>query len=147
MVTESLQIKLADMGEARVIGSTPKRNIPPIPAINWAPPEVLDFKATADSYTVKSDVFGLSVVLSELLTLELPFGDLPETMSTLKWLEQLKGGLRPALGVSIPHPLRAVIEQGWSTDPTSRPTAGDILAVLHNAIAAFDETEVNTTIS
>ncbi len=77
-------VKLADMGEARMINSPPKRDIPPIPARNWAPPEVgygflsllvalltcglqvLVPNAKADSYTIKSDIYGLCIVLSEV---------------------------------------------------------------------------------
>ena len=54
------------MGEARIIGSPPKRATPPIPARNWVPPEVLAPNTTAESYVVKSDVFGLGLVLSEV---------------------------------------------------------------------------------
>jgi hypothetical protein len=141
LVTETLVVKLADMGEARLIGSKPKRDIPPIPARNWAPPEVLERKAKPESYTVESDVYGLALVLSELLTLELPFGDLPEQVSTDKWLGILKGGSRPPLPAYIPASLRAVIEQGWMTDPQARPKAADMLTVLNNIIAAFPETD------
>lgn len=59
-------VKLADMGEARLATSKPKRDIPPIPARNWAPPEVLAPKAPPESYTIESDVYGLSIVLSEV---------------------------------------------------------------------------------
>jgi len=38
--TQDFVLKLADMGEARLITSAPKRDTPPIPAMNWAPPEV-----------------------------------------------------------------------------------------------------------
>ena len=39
-IAQDYVLKLADMGEARLISSAPKRNVPPIPARNWAPPEV-----------------------------------------------------------------------------------------------------------
>lgn len=54
------------MGEARLINSPPKRDVPPIPARNWAPPEVLAKNAKAEAYTFKSDIYGLSIVLSEV---------------------------------------------------------------------------------
>jgi hypothetical protein len=54
------------MGEARNVKDAPKRNIPPIPARNWAPPEVLFPQAKADVYTLKSDIYGLSIVLTEV---------------------------------------------------------------------------------
>lgn len=40
LVTSDLRLKLSDMGESRRIGSAPKREVPPIPARNWVPPEV-----------------------------------------------------------------------------------------------------------
>lgn len=39
-ISQDYVLKLADMGEARPIGGPPKRPTPPIPARNWAPPEV-----------------------------------------------------------------------------------------------------------
>ena len=66
MLIQDLVCKLADMGEARSISDVPKRNIPPIPARNWAPPEVLFPQAKAEVYTVKSDVYGLAIVLTEV---------------------------------------------------------------------------------
>lgn len=38
--------------------------------------------------------------------------------------------LRPKLPEQLPSPLRAIIEQGWSTDPAVRPTADAILKVI-----------------
>lgn len=66
ILSQDLVVKLADMGEARLVSSPPKRDIPPIPARNWAPPEVLVPDARADAYTVKSDIYGLCIVLSEV---------------------------------------------------------------------------------
>jgi serine/threonine protein kinase len=67
--------KLTDFGEARKFEEPPKRDIPPIPAINWAPPEVLRANAPATAYTVKSDIFGLAIIFSEV------------SMSSRAWLE------------------------------------------------------------
>jgi hypothetical protein len=38
--------------------------------------------------------------------------------------------LRPTLPTALPGPLRKIIEQGWSTNPTERPTAKEILKVI-----------------
>lgn len=40
LVTKDLVVKLSDFGESRAMNVKPKRDIPPIAAINWAPPEV-----------------------------------------------------------------------------------------------------------
>ena len=68
---QSLTLKLADMGEARRVGSAPKRATPPIPARNWVPPEVLAPDATAESYVLQSDTFGLGLIISEVCTVGL----------------------------------------------------------------------------
>ncbi len=54
------------MGEVRAINHQEYYPLPPIPARNWAPPEVLMPGAKADAYTVKSEVYGLSLVLVEV---------------------------------------------------------------------------------
>jgi serine/threonine protein kinase len=66
LVDERHRVKLADLGEARPINGPPKHKLPPIPARNWAPPEVLEPGAKADCYTIKSEVFGLAIVLIEV---------------------------------------------------------------------------------
>jgi hypothetical protein len=50
------------------------------------PLQVLQPDATNLSYTEQSDVYGLSIVLAELILLELPFGDLPNLVTTQEWL-------------------------------------------------------------
>ncbi len=54
MPLQDLVVKLADMGEARLFDSQPKRDIPPIPARNWAPPEVFkksNFPSLSNSFS------------------------------------------------------------------------------------------------
>eukprot|EP01038_Epipyxis_sp_PR26KG_P012169 gene12169-16296_t len=136
LVDENLRVKLADMGEARLISDKPKRNLPPIPARNWAPPEVLASNAKADSYTIKSDVYGLSLILSELILIDLPFGDLPERVTPKAWLQILVvENSRPDLSyVDIPEALKDIIELGWNSDPNRRPSAQEVLNVVKTCI-------------
>lgn len=52
-------------------------------------------------------------------------------VSQQRWLEMLTvENLRPKLPEALPGPLRKIIEQGWSTEPSARPTAAEILAVI-----------------
>ncbi len=54
------------MGEVRQINSSKTYALPPIPARNWAPPEVMSPVVKPEYYTVKSEVYGLCIVLVEV---------------------------------------------------------------------------------
>lgn len=121
LVTENLTLKLADMGEARAIGSVPKRATPPIPARNWVPPEVLAPDATAESYVPASDVFGLGLVVSEIILLQLPFGDSSLAYTPSNWYTELTtNNVRPPLPVGMDSRLKSTIEGMWCTEPSER---------------------------
>ena len=71
------------------------------------------------------------IFLEQIILAELPFGEAPNLVSTSKWHHMLTvENLRPKLPDALPSPLRKIIEQGWSTDPALRPTAGAILKVI-----------------
>ena len=115
--------------------STAQNEDPPRPAKNWCPPEVLKPNATSLSYVPQSDIYGLAIVLAELVLLELPFGDLPNLVTTKDWLHILTvEHRRPSLPAFIPPRLRSSVEQAWNAVPTNRPTAAVILAEIDNAI-------------
>ena len=112
------------MGETRHIDSPPKRDLPPIPALNWAPPEVLASNAHATSYVMNSDIYSLTIVLMELLTLNLPFGDDPELVSQEIWYNILfNENLRPNIPINIPTKIKDLITKGWDNKPSNRPSA------------------------
>eukprot|EP01032_Pedospumella_encystans_P009734 gene9734-11440_t len=139
LVAEDFVLKLADMGEARLITSPPKRDTPPIPAMNWAPPEVLPKGAAPEVYTVASDVYGLSIVLAEIINAELPFGEQPNRVSMAAWYDILTiGNLRPPLPDALPASLIAIINKGWSTNPEERCTAQEILTVIDEFVIPGD---------
>ncbi len=54
------------MGEVRPIGAYMAYQLPPIPARNWAPPEVITPGAKPEHYTTASEVYGLTIVLCEV---------------------------------------------------------------------------------
>jgi hypothetical protein len=54
------------MGEVRPINATLGYQLPPIPARNWAPPEVITPGAKPEHYTTASEVYGLTLVLCEV---------------------------------------------------------------------------------
>lgn len=55
------------MGEVRPIQSEPGTyQLPPIPARNWAPPEVIVPGAKPEVYSTASEVYGVTIVLCEV---------------------------------------------------------------------------------
>jgi hypothetical protein len=85
----------------------------------------------SDLYFVVVRHLNSRMVLQQIILAELPFGDHPNLVSQQRWLEMLTlDNLRPTLPEALPGPLRKIIEQGWSSDPTERPTAAEILTVI-----------------
>jgi hypothetical protein len=128
LVTDNYRVKISDFGETRKVSEAPKNPaVPPIPARNWAPPEVLAPGASAASYTIESDVYGLAMVLAEiaLATDEPPFGDLrPELLSQGEWYEYiLNDNNRPELPNWVQGKLKQAIESCWKSDRRSRDSA------------------------
>ena len=67
LILQNFCVKITDLGETKRVDQPPKHNLPPIPARNWAPPEVLSPFATAYSYTMKSDIFGVTMIVYEVM--------------------------------------------------------------------------------
>jgi hypothetical protein len=70
---------------------------------------------------------------------ELPFGDKPNQVSQELWLELLTAhNVRPDLPDDMPLSLRNIIQRGWSSDPSERPPAEQILSVLDDFVNKED---------
>lgn len=69
------------------------------------------------------------------MTLELPYGDLPDRVPPAKWLHILTvEKLRPNLPDILPMELANIIESGWANDPNARPNADEILTTIDRVI-------------
>jgi hypothetical protein len=165
LVTDNLRVKLSDLGEARRItapqpghgkgegagvgaGCNSDRSesvsVPadssslrcPCPAVHWCPPECLAPTRTVDTYTPQSDVFSLSMVLSEVLLHALPLDEVGVQLGYAEWLDMVVSkNQRPVLPGDVPVLLRLVIESGWHTDPSERPGAYEFVKTLKTVIA------------
>lgn len=150
LVTTDLRLKLSDLGEARRItadvgvgGATSAASAEPVetsrrcpcPAVNWCPPECLLPDRTYNTYTPASDVFSLSMVLSEIMLHALPLeGALPQ-IGYFEWHQLIVDkNLRPFLPVDCPIPLQQILEAGWNTAPKLRPEAYEIVQCLKQVI-------------
>lgn len=138
LVTDSLQLKLSDFGEVRSIENPLMGGRAPRVAVVWCPPEVALPSATGEMYVSASDVFSLSMILSEILLKKLPMEDINNNFDYLSWHAALSSGVRPTLPDDTPKRLKTIIQQAWSYDPNDRPSASDITVALDDIIKKLD---------
>ncbi len=91
--------------------------------VQWAAPEVLRRETSGNE---ACDVFSLTVVLWELLTLSPPFSGL-RVGEVLKFVAE--GGRLPT-PTEIPSGMTAIFQKGWAENPADRPSANEMLANL-----------------
>ena len=138
LVTDSLQLKLSDFGEVRSMNCPLKGCKAPRVAVVWCPPEVALSPATSDKYVAASDVFSLSMILSEVMLKKLPLEDINNNFDYLSWHAALASGVRPQLPDETPAQLKRVLQRAWSYSPSDRPSASDICVVLEDIISKID---------
>ena len=97
-VSADLTVKLADLGECRLInedtGYVDKKDVPV--NLNWASPELLD--PSIIEIGQSSDVWALAMVLSEILSCQLPFdGEEYRHITVHTILGVIEEGKRPSI--------------------------------------------------
>lgn len=90
----------------------------------WHPPEVLDKGA----FSKASDIYSLGVVLWELITRQVPFAEYNNVHQIV--LAVVDQDARPTMFPYIPLVLAKLLAQCFAADPSMRPTAKEVVAVL-----------------
>ncbi|GER40511.1 protein kinase family protein [Striga asiatica] len=131
LVDKSWTVKVGDFGlsklkRATFLTSKSGRGTPP-----WMAPEVLQNEPS----TEKSDVFSFGVILWELMTERIPWGDLNSL--------QVKGVVgfmdrRLDLPENIDPRVRSIISQCWQSDPDNRPSFEDIISKITDLVLSGD---------
>ena len=97
----------------------------------WSAPEVILYGKTSKA----SDVYSFAIIVWEMLTRKIPFGDLTE--NPIKLIKNIiNSNLRPPIPPSCPAILTKVLQQCWSENPDARPT---LLVVIDTLIQAASE--------
>jgi hypothetical protein len=125
MVTRTGVAKLLDFGVAKPSGTALTSHGAVVGTPNYMSPE----QVRGDVLDPRSDLFSLSALLYEFVTLVPPFsGDFLQVARAI--LEKHPPGLR-SLEAALPDGLDALVRQGLSKDPTQRPrSAGEFRAAL-----------------
>eukprot|EP00939_MAST-03C_sp_MAST-3C-sp1_P002383 g2383.t1 len=94
---------------------------------SWMAPEILKGRFGKANYDLSADVFAMTVVVWQILTLGELYGGL-----TVFEIEEgvSSGSLRPAIPSSLPSELADILRRGWHQNPKSRPTADAVFSAL-----------------
>jgi serine/threonine protein kinase len=112
---------------AKKAGGGPKRLEGGVSAMTsfWLSPEVME----SDSFSDKSDVYAFGMIILEMLTRKLPFGDMTTHQAALAVLSD---DYRPDIPAFVPPRMRSLIENCWLKDPKERPLFMDVIEELKN---------------
>jgi len=131
LLTKSLELKVTDFGISKLISgdcaSDAYRMTGGVGSWRYMAPEVVRHQ----DYTEKVDIYSAALILYFMSSGKTPFHELgrdPEVI--LK--EYLKGN-EPRPQVSECHPgIRSVLKDAWDAKPENRPTAADLVHLLHD---------------
>ncbi|KAL8592224.1 hypothetical protein ACOMHN_030899 [Nucella lapillus] len=134
MLDDDLRVKVADFGLCRDVyekGYYHSDNRKKLP-IRWMPPESIE-KGT---YTSKSDVWSMGVVMWEMLTRGITPYPGVEGWDILRYLVAGRRLDQPAL---CPDSVYALVERCWRLEPWERPTFRDIERDLRSLTSSLQD--------
>eukprot|EP00727_Mastigamoeba_balamuthi_P004719 m51a1_g14245 Plasma Membrane Syntaxin D (1175) ;mRNA; f:247478-252218 len=132
LLSESMQAKVSDFGLtviAHMHGSAAAQSDDTVlGSLLWSAPEIL----SSGVFSTKSDVYAFGIVLWEMVTRELPYGDMCPVLASSFAAEM---NSRPKVGPEFEsvQPLRELMERCWDASPDARPEFADILGSLNKA--------------
>ncbi len=93
-------------------------------------PEVFE----GNTYSEKCDVYSWAIILWEVLTRQLPFGEIRGNDLSVLWA--IHSGKRPPLIVDCPKVIEDLMVECWNKNSTVRPTMSEIVEKI-SAIQRF----------
>ncbi|EQC31831.1 TKL protein kinase [Saprolegnia diclina VS20] len=112
-----------------VPGTTPYRDGASA-MLRWTAPEVL----RGDARTTASDMYALGVILTELDTLELPYGNDDVDEAVLR--ELVLNGFRPPLSEECEENYSNIVARCVAPEPSDRMTTAELAAILQRILDA-----------
>lgn len=119
--------KLCDFGSARMLDHTTAQS-KHTGTHRWMAPEVLQKKNA--QINQKCDVFSFSMLLCEIVTLELPFKEAKTQYMVIAALGAKQRPTLPETDVECPPFLRRLITECWAEEPNERPSFQQIKQVF-----------------
>eukprot|EP01129_Flabellula_baltica_P009395 TRINITY_DN3830_c0_g1_i1.p1 TRINITY_DN3830_c0_g1~~TRINITY_DN3830_c0_g1_i1.p1 ORF type:complete len:1148 (+),score=229.18 TRINITY_DN3830_c0_g1_i1:39-3446(+) len=119
LISRDFKIKLCDFGSSRIVSSTMTHKIG---TVAWIPPEIFQRRP----YTQKVDTYSFGIVMWELLTRKIPFGESDAYQIPL----EVSKGARPPVDKDCPKPYKKLMTKCWTGRPKNRPYFDEIVATL-----------------
>lgn len=135
LLDDSFGVKISDFGLARVKASTLTMT-GGTGTFQWMAPEVL----ANQRYTEKADIYSYGIILWELLTREVPYGEMQQIQVAIAVLTT---GLRPTIPNDTPAGLRKLITDCWHADALQRP---DFLEIIERLEWIMEEQSTNNKV-
>lgn len=138
---KSLNVLLDDHFRAKIcdFGMVQTRNAQQpmtglIGTAHWMAPEVL---MSTPTYDDKIDVYSFGIILWEILTGKVPYGEMSTANIAIFVVEQ---GLRPDIPENAPPRIRDLMTRCWNANPLNRPTMIEVLKELMTPECHFPNT-------
>jgi hypothetical protein len=135
LLDEHMYPRIGDFGLSRgIVMSQSEIMTQGMGTCRWMAPEVI----RSERYDQSADVYSFAIVLWELLTHKIPFGE--------TWDHQLANqvvlqGYRPAIPENCPARLAEIIQACWDGDPKQRPASRVICQGFDNGVLWFEGTD------
>ncbi|TKR67069.1 hypothetical protein L596_023276 [Steinernema carpocapsae] len=135
---------VADFGESRFITQRDNDNMTKQPGnLRWMAPEVF---TQCGRYDRKVDVFSYALVVWEVHTCELPFGNLkPAAAAAEMAYKRARPPLPDSPTSQFPDYVINMLTMAWHSDSNSRPEFAELLPPLEQQLAERPDSEDNAT--
>lgn len=131
LLKEDLSAKLSDFGISRN-RSSEETMTAGVGTAFWTAPEVF----TGTNYDEKADIYSFGVLLSEIDTGKIPYSNIKgsngERLTAMALISSIiQNDVRPEFSSSCPRFVRLTAQACLSKDPKKRPSASEVLLMLH----------------
>lgn len=133
--TGTLRAAVADFGLSRSTLMTQAMRVSPVENPRWSAPEIVE----RQPYTEKADVYAFGIVLCEIATRALPFGDL----RNMQIEQAIVAGQRPIISDAARRAaapgLLELAARCWQQNPAQRPSMAQCVhALVHGSAAGIE---------
>lgn len=133
LVSKNYEVKICDFGLSKVIDSN-KAMTNNVGTVAWISPEVFGKK----NYTEKADVYSYGIILWELITRQMPFGNVEAFTIPL----MVSRGERPEIPKDCPLEWKKLIKSCWHQKSQMRPSFKKVLFKLRDMVTKYREEKI-----
>jgi len=144
LLTKTMSVRVSGLGLAQYKTNQSASKVK-ISSVQYAAPET--FKG--QGFTVKSDVYSLSIIMWELATrffkgtYQQPYSEFPNIFQDVQTFMQAVShqNYRPTIPSQTPPIFAHIIQKCWNPSPDARPTLNDVIPELEGMNNEFSKTK------